>query len=151
MWINSKIVSQRCQGFSTAGVTLPLVRGLLGLEGDAINKFLFFSPHFPADWENVKIHNYKIGPASFSIDYKKSAGKISVNIKSEKADGFKITFAPNFSAATIIQSFSINGERANFETIQNSQTVQIRANCRINVSPLLLELDTLPALEILPS
>ena len=137
------------QGFSTAGVTLPLVRGLMGLEGDAINKFLFFSPHFPADWENVKINNYKIGNASFSIDYKKSPGKISVNIQSEKADKYKIHFAPNFSATTIIQSFSINGEPAAFDTIQSSQTIQIRANSHINESPLLLELETLPSLEIL--
>lgn len=103
------------QGFSTAGVTLPLVRGLLGLEGDAINKSLFFSPLFPADWGNVKIH-----------------------------------FAPNLSVMTKIQSFSINGEPAVFDTTQTTQTVQIKADRLINGSPLLFELDTVPSLEILP-
>ncbi|MEE8376756.1 MAG: amylo-alpha-1,6-glucosidase [Candidatus Aminicenantaceae bacterium] len=138
------------QGFSTAGVTLPLVRGLLGLEGDAINKSLFFSPLFPADWGNVKIHNYKIGEASFSIDYKKSKGKISVTVHSNGAEGYKIHFAPNLSVMTKIQSFSINGEPAVFDTTQTTQTVQIKADRLINGSPLLFELDTVPSLEILP-
>jgi hypothetical protein len=126
------------------------VRGLLGLEGDAINKTFVFSPHFPADWKNVKIHNYKIGNASFSIDFKKSQGKISVTIKTEGAEGYKIHFAPNLSATTKIQSLSINGEPAVFNTIHGTQTIQIRADIHINGSPLLLELDTVPALEILP-
>ena len=138
------------QGFSTAGVILPLVRGLLGLEGDAINKILIFSPHFPADWDNVKIFNYKIGNASFSIDYEKSQGKISVTIKSEGAEGYKIHFALNLSATTKIQSLSINGEPAVFNTIHGTQTIQIGADIHINGSPLLFELDTLPSLEILP-
>jgi len=138
------------QGFSTAGVTLPLVRGLLGLEGDAIKKSLFFSPHFPADWENIKINNYKIGSASFSIDYKKSKEKISVTINSEKAEGYKLHFAPNLSTTTKIQSFSINGEPADFNIIQGTQTIQIRADKNIDGTPLLFELNTLPSLEILP-
>lgn len=138
------------QGFSTAGVTLPLVRGLLGLEGDAINKSLFFSPFFPADWENVKIDNYKIGDASFSIDYKKSKGKISVTFHSNRAEGYTVHFAPNLSIMTKIKSFSINGEPAVFDTTQTTQTVQIKADRQINGSPLLFELDTLPSLEILP-
>ncbi len=138
------------QGFSTAGVTLPLVRGLLGLEGDAINKTLIFSPHFPADWNNVKIINYKTGNATFSFDYKKSQGKISVSIKGEKAEGYKIHFAPNLSATIKIQSLSINGEPAVFNTIHGTQTIQIETDIYIDESPLFFELDTLPSLEILP-
>ncbi|MFC2166461.1 amylo-alpha-1,6-glucosidase [Acidobacteriota bacterium] len=138
------------QGFSTAGVTLPLVRGLLGLEGDAIIKSIYFSPHFPADWENVKINNYKIGNASFSINYKKSRGKIFVTIHSEEAEGYKLHFNPNLSNTTIIQSLSINEETSPFDTIQSSQTIQIRSNSYINESPMLLELKTLPSLELLP-
>ncbi|MCJ7579616.1 MAG: GH116 family glycosyl hydrolase [Candidatus Aminicenantes bacterium] len=138
------------QGFSTAGVTLPLVRGLLGLEGDALSQSLFFSPQFPADWDNVKIENYKIGNASFSIDYKNSQGKISVIFHSENADGYHIHFAPNLSTTTKIKSFFINGEPASFDTIQSSQTVQIRADSGVNKAPLCLELETFPSLEILP-
>ena len=138
------------QGFSTAGVTLPLVRGLLGLEGDAINKSLFFSPHFPADWKNVKINHYKIGNALFSIDFKKSQGKISVAIRSERAEGYTIHFAMNLSAAAKVNSLSINGEPTAFNTIQGTQTTQIKADIEINKNPLLLDLDISPSLEILP-
>ncbi len=138
------------QGFSTAGVTLPLIRGLLGLEGDAIKKVLFFSPLFPADWENVEIDNCKIGQASFSIGYTKSQGKISVRIHSERADGYKVRFSPNLSLFTKIQSFSIDGEPAVFDTSQGKRTILIETDRHMNKAPLHLELNTLPSLEILP-
>jgi len=138
------------QGFSTAGVTLPLVRGLLGLEGDAIKKEFTFSPLFPADWRNIKIENYTIGDASFSIDFKKSKGKISVTINSKRANGYKVHFSPNLSTATKIQSFSINGEPADFDTSQGIQTSIIGSDRQMNEVPLHLELNISPSLEILP-
>jgi len=53
------------QGFCSAGVVLPFVRGLLGLEGDAPEKRIAFEPHFPADWSEVSIENFEWGQRSF--------------------------------------------------------------------------------------
>jgi glycogen debranching enzyme len=68
IWIQEAVAHQ---GFSTAGFVLPFIRGLAGLEGNALDKSVTFSPQFPADWKDVTIENFKIGDAVFSFECKK--------------------------------------------------------------------------------
>ncbi len=102
------------QGFSTAGVVLPLVRGLLGLEGDVRARRLEFRPQFPADWPAVHIPNFRLGEASADLRYTRRDGNIQLVVTAQGAKGFTFRFAPALFAGTVVQSVTVNGQPAEF-------------------------------------
>ena len=55
------------QGFSAGGVVLALVRGLLGLGGDASVRQGVFEPRFPADWPEVQVEKFRLGEGCLLI------------------------------------------------------------------------------------
>ncbi len=138
------------QGFSTAGVVLPLVRGLLGLEGDALSKTIVFSPHFPADWREVSIRNYKIGNVVFSCNYKRSKGKIAVSVQSKNAEGYKLRYAPALGIGSMIKSLKVDGEPFAFQIQNKKQMILGHAEIPIKNQSVTVEMEFEPFVEILP-
>jgi hypothetical protein len=106
------------QGFSTTGLVLPLVRGLLGLEGDAVKKRLTISPKLPASWESVSASNWKTGPAVAAVEYRRHGAKAILEVTSENAGGFKLLFEPFFGLGTEVRSVTVDGEKRKFELSQ---------------------------------
>ncbi len=137
------------QGFSSAGVVLPFVRGLLGLEGNALDKTVTFSPHFPADWKQVNIQNYKVGQAKFSFDFARELDKISVKVLTANAAGFKIQFAPALGIATKVLSLSLDGEPVPFQAQNKAQVMMVKSEIQALKKEMVLELRYTPAVEIL--
>lgn len=138
------------QGFSSAGVVLPFVRGLAGLEGDALKKTVTYSPHFPADWEKVSINNYRVGEALFSFHYKRSKEKITVSIKAQNAQGYRVTFSPALGAGSRIKTLLADGKPLPFQVSQFDQVVQPLADILLKDNAVLVEIAYTPTLEILP-
>lgn len=138
------------QGFSTAGVVLPLVRGLMGLEGDMLSKTIFFSPHFPANWREVSIRNYKIGNAVFSFNYKRYKGKIAVSVQSQNAEGYKLYFCPALGTGSTIKSLKVDGNPFAFRIQDKKQMVLCHAEIPLKNHSMMIEMEFLPTVEILP-
>ncbi len=138
------------QGFSTAAVVLPFVRGLLGLQGDALHKSLIFSPHFPADWHQVSIENYRIGQANFSFGFERSKNKVAVKVRPENAQGYTLHFAPALGIGTRIQSLKVDGRPVEFKTEERAQVVLTESEIPIQEEPLSIEMTFIPSIEILP-
>ncbi len=139
------------QGFSSAGVVLPLVRGLLGLEGNALDKTVTFSPHFRADWKQVNIDNFKVGQAIFSFDYSRDKDKITAKVRSKNAVGYKIQFAPALGTGSRIRSLSLEGKPVTFQTSERAQTLIVKSEIPVLKNEMALELKYIPTVEILPS
>jgi hypothetical protein len=138
------------QGFSTAGVVLPFVRGLLGLEGNALAKALTFSPHFPADWEHVAIKDYTVGQAKFSFNYERHANRISVDVKTENAYGYKILFAPALGIGTRFTFIRVDGKAVDFKIHEKNQVILAETEIPVKNSQMQIELEFAPTVEILP-
>lgn len=138
------------QGFSTAGVVLPFVRGLLGFEGDALTKSVIFSPHFPADWKYVSIGNYQVGQAKFAFEYERGKDKIVVKMHPENAQGYTLYFAPAFGIGTRIQSLHVDGKSVEFETKERAQVVLVESEIPFREDSLSIDLTFIPTVEILP-
>jgi hypothetical protein len=138
------------QGFSTAGVVLPLVRGLLGLEGNAQEKVLTFSPHFPADWKRVSIIDYSVEQAKFSFDYERRESTISLKVHTKNAAGFKILFAPAFGIGTEFTSLTVDGKPVAVKTQEKAQVVLTMTEIPVKEGTMQLDLRFDPTVEILP-
>jgi len=137
------------QGFSASGVALPLVRGLLGLEGDAAAAHVIFAPQFPADWKDVAIDNYLLGPESFSLHYMRGEHSLSVDVTVRNKTPHLVTFAPSLGPGTKIREVLVNGRTQKVKTIETERYV------RPEVDFVLLEKSRVdivfePTVEVLP-
>lgn len=59
------------QIWSAAMVVSPILRGMLGLETDAIHHTVRLTPHVPADWTRFSVENVRIGDTTLLMNYKK--------------------------------------------------------------------------------
>ena len=112
------------QGFSTAGAVLPLVRGLFGMDGDALRKTVLIAPHFPADWHRVRAGNIRIGDACFDVEFQRQRGRLNVTVKAENAHAYRFKMAPAFGIGTRIGSVRIDDEDHPFDVVEHTQVVQ---------------------------
>ncbi len=112
------------QGFSSAGVTLPAIRGLAGLEGNALQKTVCFMPQFPADWDQIEIENFKTGNAAFDFDYQRGLEDIHIQVKSDRAEGYTLQFGPVLGPLAQVEQMTVNGEIRDYDVINGPQTVQ---------------------------
>jgi len=96
------------QGFSTTGYMLPFVRGLIGLEIDATNDIVSFSPSFPADWQIVDIRNVKVGKNTFNFRVAQTDSSISVQPFSSDTVQFSISFKPKTLSPADLKLATLN-------------------------------------------
>jgi len=139
------------QGFSSTGVVLPLVRGLLGLDDNALEKKIFFRPGFPADWPAVSITNGKVGEARFSLDFARKKDRVTLRVKSEKAEGYEFVFMPAFGLGTKILQATRNGSPLVYAADERPSAQAVRPRLEFPLSgDDTVEIRFVPAPEIVP-
>jgi glycogen debranching enzyme len=139
------------QGFSSTGVVLPLVRGLLGLDGDALEKKASFRPGFPAGWPAVSISKWKIGKAHLSLDYTRERDNVTLRVTSENAAGYDFVFSPALGLGTKVLGASRNGSPIEFRADDRPSAQAVRPWVEFPLSGNdTVELTFVPAPEIVP-
>ena len=101
------------QIWSAAMVISPLLRGLFGLENDALQHEVIFAPHVPADWTSFTIHNLHAGDTTLDIVYRKTLDEITLQIQS--AGATSLEFSPGLSLRAKIISAELTGKRVPFQ------------------------------------
>ncbi|MFQ5722058.1 MAG: amylo-alpha-1,6-glucosidase, partial [Candidatus Aminicenantales bacterium] len=147
IWLEESVPNQ---GFSSAAVVYPLVRGLLGLEGDALRKIVFFNPYFPGDWEKVAIKNFQVQEAKFSFDYRRSKSSIKVFLQAQKGEDYRLYFAPALAVGSKIKSLVVDGQATPFKIKIFPQAVQAKAEISLNKKSINIEMKFKPTVEVLP-
>jgi hypothetical protein len=66
------------QAWSSAMVVTPAVRGLFGVEADALSRVLRVSPHLPLAWEQASLRNVRIGDTKLDVRLWRSGGELRV-------------------------------------------------------------------------
>ena len=112
------------QGFCSAGVVLPLVRGMLGLEPDVPGRRITFAPHFPPDWQEVTVENIPFGQGSARLVYARQRDTIRLSASGTLPPGTVMHFAPAVGIGSRILSVSVNGSAVSFRERPGAQTVQ---------------------------
>jgi glycogen debranching enzyme len=120
------------QIWSAAMVVSPILRGMLGLEVDAIAHQVTFTPHVPADWNFFRIRNVRVGDVVLDLIYRKSADGIALEVQRTGSGDCTIEFSPALSPRARIVRVTLDGRAIanhleNHGTDQHA-TVQIPAN-----------------------
>lgn len=137
------------QGFCSAGVVLPLVRGLLGLAANAPKKQITLAPHFPADWDRVTIRNFRAGEAACDFGLQRGESQLRLLVTSRNAVPCSVQFAPALGLGSRIQSVTIAGQAAVFSERVSSQTIQPVINFLLRDSAIVI-VNFVPTVELLP-
>ncbi|HLJ50989.1 MAG TPA: hypothetical protein VKU01_33505 [Bryobacteraceae bacterium] len=98
------------QTWSAAMVVSPILRGLLGLSVDAVNRRVQFAPHLPADWRTAGLHGVSVGTAKVDLDFKRDADGLELRIGNSGAAPFELEFAPAYPPCARVTSASVDGK-----------------------------------------
>jgi len=108
------------QIWSAAMVVNPILRGMLGLEVDAVAKHLRFAPHLPADWTFLRIDNLHVASSTLQLTYRKTETSITLQVTSSGPDKCQIEFAPALSLRATVSGAEISGRSLALRIIPNA-------------------------------
>ncbi len=116
------------QGFSSNGLLLPLIRGLLGISVDSLNGVLHFEPQIPSDWNFLNLENIFIKNSKFSLYFKKSKREILLKVRKSGDDKIFFIFSPSLPHGTKIKGVKLNGNELplNVKEKYGKETVEIK-------------------------
>lgn len=130
--INTKLgEAYHDQGFSVSGYIFPMVRGLIGLEVDAITNKIIFSPKIPADWKFLKVHNVNVGGTIVNLDLINENGRMELSAKKISGRNIQIEFSPDLPLGTESNSLNVNGRLLNPEMIHHKQAEQLKVTINL--------------------
>lgn len=69
------------QLWSSAMVVTPALRGLFGIDVDALEHVVRVNPHLPADWNEATVERLHVGDSVCSLKYERRGGVMTVGIK----------------------------------------------------------------------
>jgi len=97
------------QIWSAAMVVSPLLRGLLGLQSDALQKRMQFEPHLPANWQDLSAHHIRFLGGRVDFDLHRDAGVLELKIVNSSTQSFDLDFAPAYPPCAHVNSATFNG------------------------------------------
>jgi hypothetical protein len=104
------------QIWSAAMVVSPILRGMLGLETDAIHHSVKLAPHLPADWDRFSIENVRVGKNTLLINYSKTdEGIVLETGLTSGSEECTVEFRPAISMKARVQKVELNGKPVPFQ------------------------------------
>ncbi len=103
------------QVFSSSPVITCLVRGLLGLKGNALKREIEFSPSLPGMWRGCQIRNFCVGKENFHFDLERSENKLVIHIEPGSQLLYRVRLSPSLGYGTQVKSVKVNGARKDFK------------------------------------
>ena len=82
------------QMWSSAMVITPLLRGLFGLDWNALTKTLRVEPNLPADWNFAELHHVMLGTADVELRFDRTEKSWRVRAKTQRSEVLCLTAAP---------------------------------------------------------
>ena len=78
------------QLWSSAMVVIPTLRGLFGIDVDAVSGSIWLNPQLPADWDNAEVHQLHVGGAVCSLEYKREGKILVVHVKTDSGKAARL-------------------------------------------------------------
>lgn len=99
------------QIWSSAMVISPILRGMMGLEVNALNSTVTFAPHVPAGWNEFTIKNVKVGETTLDLMYHVVGEDFTLEVQRHGSSKFELNFSPAFSPRAKILAAEVNGQK----------------------------------------
>ena len=98
------------QFFATSMLLTPLVRGLIGWEGDAPGGRVTLAPHLPAAWDSLVIRRLPVGPGRYTARLMRSDTAFDAELVRTTSGGVDtLLFAPALPLGAVVREVTANG------------------------------------------
>ena len=114
------------QTWSSAGFLTASVRGLLGLDIDALKNSITFAPHLPATWHTVSISNIPLSGAKISLTLHQTTTELILDLQNP-GEPFHLIFAPDLALGASVDAAELNHRKLAITTEQHPQDTSARA------------------------
>ncbi len=140
-YYQSLFTSSPHQIWSAAMVVSPLLRGMFGLETDALHRRLIFAPHTPADWTRFSLENVRVGNTTLSLNYTKAKEEISLEASRRTgSEECAIEFRPAISLRAKVLKAELNGKPVPFRVEANANDQHVVVNFSVKQGKNLLRI-----------
>ncbi|HSD64357.1 MAG TPA: GH116 family glycosyl hydrolase [Ignavibacteriaceae bacterium] len=140
------------QGFSASGFAQPFMRGLVGLDVDAVNQTIYLSPHLPADWDSLFVGNIKVGGNFVNINLLRTDDGLNLKATCKSLNNIKIIFKPAFGLGTKVITETLDDKEIDFIEENADQAYIVNTSFDLSDSAdLKITLDPSPEIYLLPS
>ena len=99
------------QIWSSAMVISPILRGMMGLEVNALNNSVTFAPHVPAGWSDFAIRNVKVGNTQLDLVYHSVGDDITLEVQRHGNTNVQLDFSPALSLHAKVLDAEVNGRK----------------------------------------
>ena len=99
------------QIWSSAMVISPILRGMMGLEVNALNSSVTFAPHVPAGWNDFAIHNVKVGATQLDFTYHRRGDDMTLEVQRHGSGNVQLEFSPALSLRAKVLEAEVNGNK----------------------------------------
>ena len=77
------------QLWSSAMVVIPVLRGMFGIEVDALKHTVAVAPHLPAAWDGAEVKRLRVGDSVVDLTFKREAAAMVISL--HQVSGAKVT------------------------------------------------------------
>lgn len=99
------------QIWSSAMVVTPLMRGLLGLEVNALKSSVVLAPHLPAGWNDFAIQNVKVGATTIDFTFHRAGDDMTLEVQRHGNQTVQLEFSPAVSLRAKIVEATVAGNK----------------------------------------
>ena len=99
------------QIWSSAMVISPILRGMMGLEVNALKNVVTFAPHVPAGWSDFAIRHVQVGSAQLDLVYHAVGDDITLEVTRRGSGSVTLAFSPALSLRAKVLTAEINGAK----------------------------------------
>jgi glycogen debranching enzyme len=121
------------QIWSAAMVVSPLLRGMMGLESDALAHRVRFAPHVPADWSAFSIDNMPVGKSQITLAYSRTPTQLSLTVSNKGSETIELEFSPAVSLRARVSGAELDGHSLTLRPEANSEDVHV--SLRASITP----------------
>jgi hypothetical protein len=119
------------QLFSSVGVVLPAVRGLLGLQSRGVGNVpdgslqFSFAPNLPADWPFLRFRRYAIADGNLSGEVLQQPGRTTLHLEYEGKSPLRVELAPALPAAARLTGALLDGKPQRFSVRDSGSFLRV--------------------------
>jgi hypothetical protein len=82
------------QLWSSAMVVTPVLRGMFGIDVDAIKHEVAVTPHLPAEWDEASVNRLHVGDAMVDLAFKREGAAMVVSLRRSAGSKVRLAGAP---------------------------------------------------------
>lgn len=98
------------QFFATSMLLAPLVRGMLGWEGDAPDHRVSLAPHLPPQWDTLTVERLPVGTGRYTVRFARTDTTLSVDLARTAGAGVDtLVYSPALPLGAAVQEVRANG------------------------------------------